>query len=32
MCAGGKDGNEIIAEVMWKEDFDAMFEIETDKN
>ena len=30
MCAGGEDGNEMIAEVMWKEDFDAMFE--TDKN
>jgi hypothetical protein len=26
MCAGGKNGNEIIAEVMWKEDFDKMFE------
>lgn len=26
MCAGGKNGNELIAEVMWKEDFDKMFE------
>lgn len=26
MCAGGKNGNEIIAEVMWKDDFDAIFE------
>ena len=28
MCAGGE--NEMIAEVMWKEDFNAMFE--TDKS
>ena len=26
MCAGGKDGNEMIAEVMWKKDFDSLFE------
>lgn len=26
MCAGGNNGNEIIAEVMWKEDFDKLFE------
>lgn len=26
MCAGGKNGNEMIAEVMWKEDFDSLFE------
>lgn len=30
MCAGGKNGNEIIAEVMWKEDFDKMFEVKED--
>lgn len=27
MCAGGKDGNEMIAEVMWKDEFDEMFEV-----
>lgn len=26
MCAGGKDGNEMIAEVMWEKDFDSLFE------
>lgn len=26
MLAGGKNANEIIAEVMWKDDFDEMFE------
>lgn len=26
MLAGGKNANEIIAEVMWKDDFDKMFE------
>lgn len=26
MCAGGKAGNEMIAEVMWKNDFDSLFE------
>ena len=26
MCAGGNNRNEIIAEVMWKEDFDKLFE------
>lgn len=26
MCAGGNDVSEIIAEVMWKEDFDKLFE------
>lgn len=26
MCAGGKNANEIIAEVMWRVDFDKMFE------
>lgn len=26
MCAGGKDGNEMIAEVMWKKDFDSLYE------
>lgn len=31
MCAGGKNGDEIIAEVMWKDDFDTMFEHEKDE-
>ena len=26
MCAGGKNGNEMIAEVMWKKDVDSLFE------
>lgn len=26
MCAGGRDGSEMIAEVMWKEDFEEIFE------
>ena len=32
MCAGGKNGDEMIAEVMWKEDFDSMFEINKNDN
>lgn len=31
MCAGGHSGNEMIAEVMWKDDFDKLFETEEEE-